>query len=174
MKKTLTALALIATVSQVQAAEIKFLGEIVDETCSLEVNGVTNPTVLLPSISKKELASIGQTAGEARFTLTLKGCTSAEATRSIAATFLPNGDVTQEGRLANEAPGGSNKVSLQLLDETTPINLASGELSRVTMVEEGESTVGVSKVLGVRYYAEASGLEATAVESSMQYSISYL
>ncbi|QZI68313.1 fimbrial protein [Pseudomonas protegens] len=174
MKKTVIALALIATVQQVQAAEVKFIGEIVDETCSLEVNGVTNPTIMLPSVSKKDLAAIGQTAGESRFTLTLKGCTGAEATRTIAASFLPNGDVTKDGRLANEAPGGSNKVSLQLLDETTPINLASGELSRVTLVEEGESTQGVSKVLGVRYYAEASGLEATAVESSMQYSISYL
>ncbi|EPL04940.1 fimbrial protein [Pseudomonas sp. CF161] len=174
MKQTLITLALLGAVQQVQASQIKFLGEIVDETCTLDVNGTSNPTILLPSISKKELASIGQTAGEARLTLTLSGCTGGTASRTITAAFLPNGDVNNQGRLANEAPGGSAKVSLQLLDDTTPINLASGELSRVTLVEEGESTAGVSKVLNVRYYAEESGVEATAVEGSVQYSISYL
>jgi len=174
LKKTLITLALLGAVQQAQASEIKFLGEVVDETCSLNINGTSNPTILLPSISKKELAAVGQTAGEARFTLTLNGCTGGTASRTINAAFLPNGDVNNEGRLTNEAPGGSSKVSLQLLDETTPINLASGELSKVTLVEEGESTAGVSKVLNVRYYAEETGVEATAVEGSVQYRISYL
>lgn len=173
MKKALLALALISVVYQTHAADIRFQGEIVDETCSLEVNGVESPTILLPSVSRKDLASQGQTAGEEYFTIVLKGCNGATANQGLVAAFLPNGDVNPQGRLLNGAAGGSEKVSLELRDDTTPINLASSDTNKVTLVEEGGSTTGVSKVLNVRYYAEASGLEATAVEGSVQYLIHY-
>ena len=55
---------------------ITFRGEVSDETCSVAINGnQAKPVVILPTVSAKELAKGGDTAGQVTFDIGLTGCT---------------------------------------------------------------------------------------------------
>lgn len=152
---------------------IFFSGNVVNETCKVEVNGSSSatPTVTLPTVKTSALNRANQTAGLTPFTITLvgAGCTS----NSIAAKpyFEPEVEkVNPQGRLINI--GAAENVEIQVLDQSqTAIDLSQGAASQrfgVAKVNEEK----LSYDYFARYFATATATAGT-VNSSVSYSIIY-
>lgn len=105
---------------------ITFRGEVSDETCSVAINGnQAKPVVILPTVSAKELAKGGDTAGQVTFDIGLTGCTgNADKPTKISTVFVGN-QVTSNGNLGNT--GDAANVEVQILDTAEKvINLTNG------------------------------------------------
>jgi major type 1 subunit fimbrin (pilin) len=96
---------------------ITFRGEVSDETCSVAINGnQAKPVVILPTVSAKELAKGGDTAGQVTFDIGLTGCTgNADKPTKISTVFVGN-QVTSNGNLGNtgDAPTLKSRFSIRL------------------------------------------------------------
>ena len=53
---------------------ITFQGEVLANSCIVQVNGEASPTVTLPTVGTADLGSLGKTAGATPFTVDLTGC----------------------------------------------------------------------------------------------------
>ncbi|AGB81732.1 P pilus assembly protein, pilin FimA [Serratia sp. FGI94] len=151
---------------------IQFQGEVSDQTCTVSINGnASTPVVLLPTVSKADLATAGATAGQTPFTIGLTGCTADAANATAVKTVFVANNLTSDGRMGNT--GSATNVSLELIDPATPatpldlsgqagtpgLNLAAGATS-------------ASYDFAVRYYSEG-GATAGSVLGSVQYAVSY-
>lgn len=183
MKLKLTALALSLsplcvfpiTFGVFAAPQITFVGEVTDQTCSVQINGQTDAvTVVLPPAQASDLATPGSTTGLTPFTLSLTGC-SAKSTDIQTYTKFMGQSVTTAGNLANQAATApASRVQFQLLNKAvggTPVVL-SGLTSTDGPTLAANST-SASHDFGVQYISEEGGATTGAVQSIAEYYISY-
>ncbi|KHJ67546.1 fimbrial protein [Pantoea rodasii] len=150
---------------------INFQGEVADETCSISVNGnAASPVVLMPTVSKADLAASGDTAGQTAFTVGLTGCTGdASASTKISTVFVGN-NVTANGNLANT--GTATNVEVQLVDsKDAVINLTGGYTGSGDLTLAAGETEA-SATYNAQYYANGVATAGT-VEASLQYAVTY-
>ncbi|MET4876163.1 type 1 fimbrial protein [Morganella morganii] len=183
MKKTLAAFIAVScavtafTAHSAADNTVRFIGEVANQTCSLDINGTDkSPVVLLPTVPVKDFNNtVGTTTGDTEFTINISGCTATteagmEKTLSIA--FVGN-SVTTSKNLGNT--GDADGVSIQLVDnnavnlEFTPGDLIKSS-QKITIADDG-SVAPVNFV--ARYYAEKSAVTAGSVIASAQYAITY-
>lgn len=156
------------------ANTITFKGEVTEQTCSVTVNGsAARPVVLLPTVSKSELAAATDTAGLTTFTLGVSGCTSDANNALDIKTLFIGTNVTAGGNLGNA--GTATNVELQLLTDATGSSVI--DLNSATAV--AGITVAAGKTTGehdyaVQYYTPTGSAGAGTVVGVVQYAISYL
>lgn len=150
-----------------QSNVITFKGEVDDVTCTVTVNGASStPIILLQTAKTSDLATQGSTTMPTEFDLQLTGC--GEATSATAQ--LVGNNVTSNGNLGNT--GTAKNVSIQILDNSTPITFIGGtavEAGKGTALTSGSGTIP----LVAQYYAEAASVTAGTVQATMQYAVTY-
>lgn len=155
------------------ANTITFKGEVTEQTCEVTVNGVNaRPVVLLPSVSKSELATAGASAGLTSFTMGVSGCTTDADALDIKTVFIAN-NMTERGNLANT--GTAQNVELQLLTDsagTTPIDLRSA--AGVAGISVAAGNTSGEHDFAVQYFSPAGSATAGTVVGTVQYALSYL
>lgn len=155
------------------ANTITFKGEVSEQTCEVTINGVTaRPVVLLPTVSKSELATADTAAGLTTFTLGVTGCAVTSGALDIKTVFIGN-NVSATGNLENT--GTATNVELQLLTDATaatPIDLRNATPVAGVTVAAGQ-TEGAHDY-AVQYYTPAGSATAGTVLGSVQYAITYL
>lgn len=174
MNKYLVIAACIVSSNAIAASNntIRFQGEVADETCSVTINGNTAlPVVLLPTVSKKDLASSGSTAGETPFTIAVSGCTGSTTTDTNINTIFVANNITSSNRVGNT--GTATNVSLELIEPTgskAALDVTGTKSNAGLVLKQNEKSA--THDYAVRYYAEGQA-EAGTVLGSVQYSISY-
>ncbi|MGB7802472.1 fimbrial protein [Buttiauxella sp.] len=152
---------------------ITFKGEITDQTCSVTVNGSSaRPVVLLPTISKSELADAGSSAGLTTFTMGVSGCSVDSSNLEIKTLFIGT-NVTSSGNLASS--GTAANVELQLLTDAsgkTVIDLSNPTAVAGISIPAGEHSG--EHDYAVQYYSPTGNAGAGDVVAAVQYAISYL
>lgn len=153
---------------------INISGTVVSDSCVLAVDGTTNGTVQLPTVTTSQLASSGATAGFKTFTLTLSGC-DANATQAVLSFNTGANNDSTTGNLKN-ATGGTyaSGVEVQLLNGSTAsspvINVGSNNNAPTIALNNGSSNA--STTLGAQYYATGAagaGLVSTAATVTFSY-----
>ncbi|RXV68731.1 type 1 fimbrial protein [Burkholderia stabilis] len=182
MKKaliSLTAIALPAFAPLAHAADgtINFTGELMAQTCTIDVNGTVTPavaTVTLPTVSTGKLTASGETTGQTGFVVGLKNC-SGPAT--AASAFFENGPTVDlaSGNLNTTAgAGAATNVQLQLVDASNGSTIKAGNTdqntntTRIALDASGNANLPYA----VQYYATGA-TTAGSVNSSVTYSINY-
>jgi len=157
------------------AGQIKFTGKVTNQTCTVAVEGQTNPEVTLPDVSENQLSAAGMTAGLKTFEIAVSGCNSQATAMNISTVFW--GDTIENGALKNTAttdPAGN--VALQLLSDDTGLESSVISLNGSTpvggLVIEPNTDKG-SKTFAVRYLAVNGTATAGAVKSVVNYDITY-
>ncbi|VTT28384.1 putative fimbriae; major subunit [Klebsiella pneumoniae] len=153
---------------------ITFQGDVTTETCSVTINGNSaKPLVLLPSVNASTLAESGKTSGKATFDIGVSGCTgSKDATTKVSSVFAGN-SVATTGDLSNVATtDAATNVNIQILDtKDKAIDFSS------PFTADGDLTLDAGKSAATATYTAqyvATGkATAGAVESTMQYAVSY-
>lgn len=179
MKSKIFAITVIAATAAAQQATasdgtINFNGELVSQTCTINVNGTPTPaaaTVTLPTISSSLLSAAGQTAGQTSFNIQLSNCTGAAST---AAAFFEAGATVDptSGLLKNS--GTATNVALELVDSVSNAAIVAGDsaqtvsTSRIDIDPAGNTNMPYA----VRYKAQGAATAGTVV-SSVTYSIDY-
>lgn len=158
------------------APQIQFQGEVTDQTCKVDLKGNTGSIVLLPTVSKSELAAPGETAGITPFTITVSDCATSEtSSQSIVTEFLGE-NVLEPGVLGNatsEDGSYAKNVGIQLVEDTntkTPINLNGVTKSQSVINLAGQSSG--EHTFGAQYYAMDAATSGK-VSAVVNYTISY-
>lgn len=168
MKKLSFALAVLGALSATSAVAnngsgtVEIRGKVVDQTCTVSTNH-KNLVVILPTVSKADLASVGQTAGRKDFQIEVQGCTTANQNgiSTIYAAFSAPSpsyvDNVNAGTLFNRVQGGANDftkanhVNIQLLDKDgNAIDLSGKTLGSA-------ATGGATTPAGATHPLEAQG-----------------
>lgn len=152
---------------------ITFKGEVSEQTCEVTINGVTaRPVVLLPTISKSQLASADTSAGLTTFTLGVTGCAVTSGALDVKTVFVGN-NVSATGNLENT--GSATNVELQLLTDAggaTPVDLRTSTAIAGVTVPAGQTSG--EHDFAVQYYSPTGSATAGTVLGSVQYAVTYL
>lgn len=180
-RKALVIAALVAAsgVQFAQAADgtINFNGELVNQTCTIAVDGVVTPTaatVTLPTVSTSQLTAAGQRAGTTGFNIQLTNCVGAATT---AAAFFEAGSTVDpvSGNLRNTT-GGATNVQLQLIDSgsATGAVIQAGNTNQRTQTTRNtiDASGAANMPYAVQYFATGATTPGTVV-SSVTYSVDY-
>ncbi|HVX03555.1 MAG TPA: fimbrial protein [Rhodanobacteraceae bacterium] len=150
---------------------ITITGKVIAPTCSVSnaIGGnlsVTLPTVLTSAFS----GSVGSTTGATPFDLALTGCPTNPAGIQVAAQFSGTNISATDGNLLNTAASGSN-VEVQLTDSAgTAINLNTTPTPVTATVDpSGNATLNYK----AQYYAAVGAVTGGAVQTSVQYTLTY-
>ncbi|MCL2657330.1 MAG: type 1 fimbrial protein [Betaproteobacteria bacterium] len=163
MKKILLSLAAVglsavaAPAAHASDGTITFMGRLVDQTCTIKVNGVAGPTqtVILPAVSINLLQAATNTAGQTGFTIGLEGCT---VVSGLAHAFFESGpgvDPLSGNLIQMETTGAATNIQLQLLDALSGQPIKAGDSGQsldttpVTIDAAGTATLPYA----VQYYA---------------------
>jgi len=181
MKKALISAAAIAALpffapaAHAYDGQIQFSGELVAQTCTIDVNGTVTPaaaTVTLPTVSTGALTAAGNTTGQTGFQISLSNCT---GPAKSAAAFFENGPTVDvaSGNLNTQAGGAAN-VQLQLLDASNGNVIKAGDmLQTLATTKVNLDASGNAKLpYAVQYYATGATTAGT-VNSSVTYSVNY-
>lgn len=178
MKKVaLLLLASVAAPSFAFAAghEIKFQGQVNDQTCHVTVDGAEDALVILPTVATTALSDAGSVAGETPFAVSVTGCAAPTTdVMSIKTMFGVSGGATAGGNIPNL--GSANNVALQLLNQPggSPVKLVSGTPTSVEGLKLGKGETAASHTFAVRYITEGGAAGAGSVMGSVQYALDYL
>ncbi|TCM69083.1 major type 1 subunit fimbrin (pilin) [Acinetobacter calcoaceticus] len=163
------------TSTSVLAADgvITFSGNVVGETCKVDVNGAgsATTTVTLPTVNASSLATANQTAGTTPFNIALTGAGCTSNSMTAKPYFEPEtSKVNANGRLINT--GAAKNVDIQLLNQAqAPIDLSKDSSSQ--LFATGNTTADKTTYnYFARYFATGKS-EAGPVNSSVSYSIIY-
>lgn len=154
---------------------ITFQGEVASETCSVTVNGNTaKPLVLLPTVNVSALAASGQTAGQTTFDIGVTGCTGNATAETTVSTVFAGNSVSTAGNLTNvAATDAAANVEIQILDtKATVIDFNKGSFNGAGDLKLAAGATAASATYTAQYYATGVST-AGAVESTMQYAVSY-
>jgi len=154
---------------------ITFQGEVTAETCSVTVNGNSaKPLVLLPSVNVSALAASGQNAGQTTFDIGVTGCTGNAGAATTISTVFAGNSVSTAGNLSNvAATDAATNVEIQIVDtKGADIDFNKGSFNGAgdLTLAAGETTA--SATYTAQYFATGVAT-AGAVESTMQYAVSY-
>lgn len=155
---------------------IMFQGEVTSETCSVTVNGNTaKPLVLLPTVSVSDLAASGQVTGETTFNIGVTGCNGNATAETTVSTVFAGNNISAKGNLANLAASteAATNVEIQILDtKGAAIDFNKGVFNGAGDLKLTAGKTEASATYTAQYYATGVST-AGAVESSMQYAVSY-
>jgi len=155
------------------ASTITFNGKVLDQTCTITVEGDANPQVNLPDVSVSQLTAAGMTAGLKTFDVTVSGCTLPTTDLSINTVFW--GDAIENGALKNQVDSGAQNVALQLLSDNTgsenSIIKLNGSTSVPGLIVPAGKDTG-TKTFAVRYLATGAAT-AGPVQSVVNYDFTY-
>lgn len=153
-------------------------GEVVNQTC--KVDGNSDITVTLPTVSTTTLNAAGKKAGMTPFPITLTGCTattsnsSNESLKSIG-VYFSSFNVGENGTLENIESSGAKNVNIQLLDKNqNVIKLSDNAENQVKYLQDLPSEV--DKKITFDYYAQYYSTGASTpgvVKASVPFVIVY-
>ncbi|MCE9789038.1 fimbrial protein [Shewanella chilikensis] len=174
---SLAGYASLGTANAASNGTINFVGEITGATCNATINGDSNATVTLPTISNTLLQAAGTTAGKTSFIIELSDCTAASTITQGSAYFESGTSVNiPTGRLKNTAStNAASNVTLQLRDGSSDTAIKVGDSSQAssnTYVSLPTTGNKAQLPYTVEYYAE-NAVTAGKVASSVVYSIQY-
>lgn len=171
--KLLSACALIIVAMTSQQAfaadgQISFTGNIQTSTCAINSGNGTNFTVTLPTVSTSTLGTAGAAAGRTAFQIFLSGCASNTAAHAY---FQPGANVGTAGRLKTS----NANVDIRLInaDATTIIDTSAADGLQSSTPVTTDGTGAATLKYFAEYYANAAGVTAGAVTSSVLYTIVY-
>ncbi|MGG7448832.1 fimbrial protein [Kosakonia oryzendophytica] len=149
---------------------VYFMGEVSEQTCTIKINNsAASPIVLLPTVSKSQLASSGSTAGDTPFTVTLDSCNSQGTTAGI--VFVANEvDGRDLKNIATRSP--ATNVAIQLLEGATTLSF-TGNKAQTAMQNISGGATSANFDLVARYYATGVATAGT-VEGQAQFAVTYL
>jgi len=172
--KAAFATALIAApLTSMAAGTITFTGKVNDQTCNVAIQGETNPTVTLPTVSVQQLITSG-TAGLTPFKVTVSGCKTGQAQLDIDTVFS-GAPITVNGNLKNTAGLPAANVEVQLLKNPTGTADSVIALSSVTPVAGLSLAPGAQEAeyeFAARYFSAGSA-GAGDVQAVVNYDITY-
>lgn len=163
---------LMGNAAQAYEGSINFQGRMVDQTCSITVDGIATvpllATVTLPTVSASFLDAAGKTSGRTDFNIELSSCS---GTATTAAVFFEAGaDVDPiSGQLINR--GSATNVRLQLLDGTTPIS--AGNTDQRQNTSRVPFAAGNAVLPYAVQYIATGAAGAGTVQSIVMFSIDY-
>jgi len=156
------------------AGNITFKGKVLDQTCSVQIEGTDSPTVTLPTVSTKQLDHNGASAGITPFKVKVSGCKGGTGTMAINTVFS-GAPITAEGNLKNTHSTPAANVEVQLLKDTTGNQASVIKLTSVTSVSGLELAAGAQEAeyeFAARYYAVGAAT-AGDVQAVVNYDITY-
>ncbi|KHA72486.1 fimbrial protein [Pseudomonas fluorescens] len=180
MNRKALAIAVLVSASGVQFANaadgtINFNGELVNQTCTIAVDGVVSPavaTVTLPTISTGLLTAAGQVEGQTGFNIQLTNCV---GTATTAAAFFNSGATVDpiSGNLKNMT-GSANNVQLQLVDQQGGAVIQAGNTNQIANTTRNtiDGTGAANMPYAVQYFATGATTPGTVV-SSVTYNVDY-
>jgi major type 1 subunit fimbrin (pilin) len=180
MNRKALAIVLLATASSAQFANaadgtINFNGELVNQTCTISVDGVVSPaiaTVTLPTISTGLLTAPGQVEGQTGFNIQLSNCV---GTATTAAAFFNSGATVDpiSGNLKNMTGTASN-VQLQLVDQQGGGVIQAGNTNQIINTTRNaiDGTGAANMPYAVQYVATGATTPGTVI-SSVTYNVDY-
>ncbi|WP_456049174.1 fimbrial protein [Acinetobacter stercoris] len=162
-------------VSSFATPQVTFQGEVTTQTCQASINGESNGTVLLPTVSADQLATAGATTGLTPFTISVSGCTANPTDDLKISTKFLGHNTTQSGNLGNLAANdiAAKNVSIQLTTDSSgsvPVQLNGVTSVEGLVLNKGETTA--SHQFAARYFAE-DAVTAGAVTAVAEYTLSY-
>ena len=150
---------------------ITFEGNILENTCQVEVGGQTSPTITLPDVGKNAFAQAGDTAGATPFTVSLTGCT-VDPNDSVQVRFIANKPAGQYLGIENVV-GSATNVVIQLLEGDaagTAITFTNG----IGATSPQTTNAGTASFpLTARYRATAVPVDAGTVTAIANYEVIY-
>jgi major type 1 subunit fimbrin (pilin) len=180
MNRKVLALAVLVAATGAQVANaadgtINFNGELVNQTCTIAVDGVVSPaiaTVTLPTISTGLLTAAGQSEGRTGFNIQLSNCV---GTATTAAAFFNAGSTVDpvSGNL-NNMTGTATNVQLQLVDQQGGAVIKAGSTGQITSTTRNtiDGTGAANMPYAVQYFATGATTPGTVV-SSVTYNVDY-
>ncbi|KKZ55537.1 fimbrial protein [Haemophilus haemolyticus] len=158
---------------------VSFTGKVVDQTCTVKTES-KDLKVKLPTVSKKQLDTVGNTVGKTAFNIKVENCSAASPEASkVAAYFLPNAEYIDENthNLKNTATSSkADNVQVRLLDNNfQPIQVGENIDTQYPASSNSFSTIN-GNAASVRYYAEyiATGSATPGnVTAKVEYDIVY-
>jgi Fimbrial protein. len=152
----------------VAANTVDIFGATTTQTCTVEVDGTNNNTIIfLPIVAIEDLQNPASAAGETWFEFSLRGCISSRLEDVYVTKLI--GETSAGGNLANN--GSANNVVLQLMSsDKAPI-----DLNRVPSLElDTNPNLGEAKTeLGVRYLTEQGNATSGSIIANLEYLITY-
>lgn len=183
MNKTLLSAALVATLGAlavVPAANaaptpntgtIQISGKVLQDTCTVTVNGGAGNTVTLTPVMASSLAAAGNVAGATPFTLNLSNCDK-NATKAMLSFASGANNNSTDGNLKNSTSTGSaGNVEVQLLAGGTSgsaINVSNDTNAPTIALSSGSG----STAMAAQYYATGAatpGLVNTSASITFTY-----
>lgn len=157
---------------------VSFTGKVVDQTCTVKTES-KDLKVKLPTVSKKQLDTVGNTVGKTAFNIKVENCSAASVTDAskVAAYFLPNAEYIDENthNLKNQAASPANSVQVRLLNNNfKPIQVGEN-IDTQYPTDSSFSTIN-GGTASIRYYAEyiATGSATPGnVTAKVEYDIVY-
>ncbi|MFI8482757.1 fimbrial protein [Pseudomonas sp. NPDC078700] len=151
---------------------ITISGQVVDTSCDISINGGSgDTTVVLPSVSKTNLANAGDVAGSTSVSLSLTGC---PATGSVRAYFEAQNVDQATGYLQNNAVDTpATNVQVQVTDTSgAAIDLRNNSNNNFVAFTDdaGDGTADLN--YAVQYVATGAST-AGQVETALVYSLDY-
>lgn len=176
---TLTALASASALfflshSAMAVNTITFDGEVTTQTCTVSVEGSTDPIILLSSIPQADLdGAVGTVGGETSFNISLTDC-AAGASPEIYTTRFVAVSPTTSGNLGNTAASGAADVALQILDGPggNPVDFSNGAVN-AGAIELAAGDTSASATYAVQYIAEAATVGVGPVTGAVMYTVRY-
>lgn len=149
--------------------------QIKKSTCVINNRAAIN--VMLPTVPSSTFTKIGQTAGDTTFNVSVTGCSTGDANKTLVALLTDNNDTSASntnGLLKNIY---SDNVSVQITDSTGSslpiapknINNSSSFFSFGTIASDGT----VSKTFKARYYSKVANVSATLVQAQATITLIY-
>ncbi|WP_019464350.1 fimbrial protein [Dyella japonica] len=166
----------------VSSGTITVNGKIVSSTCTVTANGQQNPTITLPTLDTNSLPA-GASAGWTALTFSVTGCSAVTnpAATSLSTYFSSVNVDSTTGYLKNTTAGGSN-VEIVLSNSQTAalgagnglaLNAPAGSQNTPVVAIPGTTTGIATFNYYVGYVAGTSAATAGAVNTTVQYALSY-
>lgn len=169
---------------------VRFKGKVVDQTCTIDGDS-QDQIVVLDTVSKNRFIAAGDTAMPTPFEIKLIGCSLPTTTNGkankVKARFasVQNVDTAHDYTLKNTATSGASNVNIRLYnaDGTTPIY----PMRRTTVTTDGipehkskddvnPETITVQNptlTYVAKYYATTASVSVGAVESAVDFELTY-
>ncbi|WP_058913359.1 fimbrial protein [Entomohabitans teleogrylli] len=144
---------------------ITFSGLVRDSTCELNINneGVVS-TLIMPDVPVSELSTVGATAGETPFTVSLENCASTILSSAYVYFHNPANSDETTGRLWGTLNVQDNKLQIELLtSDRVPIFVGDEARQQANANNHFDFTSGsAQRTYIARYYASGPVLPEPA------------
>lgn len=164
----LAGLAMVTQQAFAADGQITFNGTIASSTCAINGGTGANLTVTLPTVSTSTLNAAGAAAGRTAFQISLTGCA---ATTPVHAYFEQGPNAGTAGRLKTTL--ANLDIRLVNGDGTTNIDTSAADGAQSSASVTTDGTGAATLKYFAEYYANAAGIAAGSVTSSVLYTVKY-